>query len=124
MRSSPLLEIHEAIVQHRTIDAGHPDFEGHFPEFPLLPAVSQIDLVIDLISVQLGLDLICSAVEKAKFKAMLRPDASITIRVEGAGPQRARWLITGEGKIYSQGLIHFAPQANRSRKLRVESKAE
>ncbi len=102
------LTIDRTIIEKRKIGLDHPDFEGHFPNFPLLPAVSQIDIVVDLISSYLGRNVICCAVHKAKFKAMLRPETSITITVDGAGPAKARWSIVDGDIIYSQGLIHFA----------------
>ena len=56
-------------------------FEGHFPDQPVLPAVVQLAAVRLLASRQLGIRLIPTGVQRAKFKSIILPKMSMTIRL-------------------------------------------
>jgi len=56
-------------------------FEGHFPGQPVLPAVVQLAAVRLLASRQLGIELIPTGVQRAKFKSIILAEMSMTIRL-------------------------------------------
>jgi len=92
------------------IPATHPDFMGHFPGFPLLPAVSQIELIKNLVEQHLGLSIECVQVNKAKFKAMLRPNSDVQVELTFTGGSNVRWQIQDDSHVYSMGILQYRPK--------------
>ena len=87
----------------------HPHFRGHFEGFPILPGVTQVELVNDLLSHALAMPLIVRGVQKAKFMALLRPDAKIRAVVDYADGT-ARWSLHDQddpAAIYSRGTMLY-----------------
>lgn len=52
-------------------------FQGHFPDFPILPGVVQIHWVLHFARLHLGLDLPSAQEYQIKFKALIRPGESL-----------------------------------------------
>jgi len=63
-------------------DAGSAVFAGHFPEHPVLPAVTQILMARMTLEEALGGPLTLCAVVQAKFTAPLGPGEVIELRVQ------------------------------------------
>jgi hypothetical protein len=63
----------DRVLLEFTIPAESAYFDGHFPGFPLLPAVAQFELVIRLASRYLGTGLNVSRLKRIKFSNMVRP---------------------------------------------------
>jgi 3-hydroxymyristoyl/3-hydroxydecanoyl-(acyl carrier protein) dehydratase/predicted hotdog family 3-hydroxylacyl-ACP dehydratase len=59
-----------------------PGFQGHFPGNPLLPAVLQLAAARYGAGRLLGRPLTLSALEKVKFKGVVRPDDVIVLRLQ------------------------------------------
>jgi 3-hydroxyacyl-[acyl-carrier-protein] dehydratase len=56
-------------------------FDGHFPDYPILPAVLQV-LLAQMVAEQLvGKKMDFSSLTRAKFSEQLRPDMPIDVRV-------------------------------------------
>lgn len=56
-------------------------FAGHFPDYPILPAVLQV-LLAQMVAEQLvGKPMKFSSLTRAKFSEQLRPDMPIDVRV-------------------------------------------
>lgn len=55
-------------------------FSGHFPGYPILPAVLQLFLAQVLIEKQKGLKVRVTGIVKAKFLSEIRPDDRITVQ--------------------------------------------
>lgn len=70
-------------------------FDGHFPEFPILPAVAQIELVARFSSRYLGTSVRLSQIKRVKFSSIIKPDTSLLLKLE-------RKDKTISFKIYSQ----------------------
>lgn len=101
----------ESFTCQRLIEARHPDFEGHFENFPLLPAVSQIELIKELLECWLQKPLVCVGIKKAKFKAMLRPNTEVRVEIFAPQNGQARWTISRGEEIYSTGIFIFAQRS-------------
>ncbi len=86
----------------------HPDFDGHFPGYPVFPAVSQIDLVVDLLAEELGSPVKSRVVRRAKFRAMLLPESMVDLELTLLAKDRVRWLLRSDSNIYSQGELEFS----------------
>ncbi len=97
------------------IGAEHRDLEGHFPGFPLLPAVSQLGLVLKLLGAGLGAPVRLVRLERAKFSAMVRPGTRLALTVtlpppaEGVITVQARWRMVADDVVYSSGILVFLP---------------
>lgn len=55
-------------------------FQGHFPEFPIVPAIVQVLAAQQVAETGLGGPLRFGAVENAKFLMQIRPEQEITVR--------------------------------------------
>ena len=108
-----------------TFDAQHAVFAGHFPEHPVLPAVTQILMAQMTLEEALGGPLELAAVPQAKFTAPLGPDAVVELRVQ-PGRRAGLWDCTlgdctpGDctlgcaGRIASRFQIAFGASASKA----------
>lgn len=51
-----------------------PYFDGHFPGFPILPAVAQAEIILRLAAEHLGTNIGISEIKRIKFIKNIRPD--------------------------------------------------
>ena len=69
-----------------TIEFSVPDtipyFDGHFPEFPILPAIAQIELVIRFASHFFGIGIDISEIQRIKFSNLIRPFTPLALKLE------------------------------------------
>ena len=87
----------------------HPHLNGHFEGFPLLPAVSQLDIVQGLAEMLLDRPLQIIACTRAKFAAMLQPGRSFEITVTLTPlTSGGQWLMKDGGDIFSKGCFTYA----------------
>ncbi|HIE08112.1 MAG TPA: hypothetical protein EYP64_08710 [Desulfarculaceae bacterium] len=59
--------------------AGFVGFDGHFPDYPILPAMLQILFGIVVAEKILETDLVMKKLDKAKFMAQVKPDEIINV---------------------------------------------
>jgi 3-hydroxymyristoyl/3-hydroxydecanoyl-(acyl carrier protein) dehydratase len=57
-------------------------FDGHFPDFPIFPAVAQIELVARFASKYLGTSIALTEIKRVKFSSLIRPSASLLLKLE------------------------------------------
>jgi len=88
------------------IPATSPYFDGHFPQFSLLPAVAQTELVIRFASEYLGTSIDVAEFKRVKFTKFIRPNTSLLIRLE-KNERSVGFKIFSPGKesMYSSGSI-------------------
>jgi len=82
-------------------------FDGHFPGFPILPGVVQVDWAVELAREKLGLQGAFTGAENLKFVAIVKPGARPTLLLELAGG-RLRFSYHGAQRRYSSGVLVFA----------------
>jgi 3-hydroxyacyl-[acyl-carrier-protein] dehydratase len=87
-------------------------FAGHFPDYPILPAVVEILTVVALVGEAAGRRLRLVAVEDAKFLSPVRPDQELLVRcrersVKGKLCHEAQ--LTVGGTIAASLLLELAP---------------
>ena len=51
-----------------------PYFDGHFPEFPILPAVAQAEIILRLAAEHLGTGIEIAEIKRIKFTKKIRPN--------------------------------------------------
>lgn len=91
-------------------------FSGHFPGYPILPAVVQLIVAQLLIEEQQGHKIRVKSIEKAKFLSEVKPDDKITVQCVDAdknGIQRSKVKITSGDRQISSFVICFClPEEN------------
>jgi 3-hydroxymyristoyl/3-hydroxydecanoyl-(acyl carrier protein) dehydratase len=97
-----------------SIPAGSPYFDGHFPEFSLLPAVAQTELVIRFASEYLGTGIDVAEMKRVKFTKFIRPNVKFFMRLEKSEKSvRFKIFSPVEESVYSSGTISFNQEIER-----------
>jgi hypothetical protein len=93
-------------------------FQGHFPRFPIAPAVAQIDWAVHLAARHLGLPIASAPEFRAKFRKMMLPGSRITLSLRRAGPDSGFSFEYRDGlEVLSSGTIaRGAPMYDREYK--------
>ena len=81
-------------------------FDGHFPDFKLLPAVAQIDLLVHYAQKYFGLPLSTPNIKRFKFSDKILPDTTVIFKISfDSEKKRVSFEVCGEedGKSYSSG---------------------
>jgi len=82
-------------------------FDGHFPEYKLLPAVAQFEIVTRFARKYFGTQRYVPSIKRIKFVAPIRPDTKInlelTYKVEKSSVSFTMSDADVEGKTYSTG---------------------
>ncbi|MFO7814067.1 MAG: hypothetical protein R6V21_13965 [Pelovirga sp.] len=87
-----------------------PGFSGHFPDYPVLPAVLQSLLAQMLAEQIVGRDLRFKALQQAKFTRQVRPDELLDITVEcrqQEGMYRCQATLTAAGERAARFVLLF-----------------
>ena len=63
------------------LNANHPMYKGHFPEYPLLPGVVQVQLIQTLLEKSLRKNLSIISSKNIKFLGMINPNENTRIQV-------------------------------------------
>ena len=60
-------------------------FDGHFPGYPILPAVAQVDMVMRFASRYFGTGIGISEIRRIKFTNLVRPFTPLLLKLERNG---------------------------------------
>jgi hypothetical protein len=80
-------------------------FQGHFPAFPIAPAVAQIDWAVRLAARHLGLPTASAPEFRVKFRRMMLPGTRVTLSLRLAGPGSFRFEYRDGLEVLSSGTI-------------------
>jgi uncharacterized membrane protein len=87
-------------------------FDGHFPEFPILPAVAQIDLTTRFAAKYLGTGIGISQIRRVKFSSLIRPGAPLSLNLEKNDTSITFKLSSPDGEIvYSLGSLKLTEES-------------
>lgn len=82
-------------------------FDGHFPEFKLLPAVAQFEVVTRFSRKYFNTQRYVPAIKRIKFSNPIRPDTNVHLdleyRAEKSSVNFSMQDADIEGKVYSSG---------------------
>lgn len=87
-------------------------FSGHFPGYPLLPAVIQLLTAQVLIERLKGCGIKITSIKKAKFLSEVRPGDRINVKcadITADENQKSKVTITSGDKSVSSFAIYFCP---------------
>lgn len=91
------------------IPASSDFFDGHFPEYKLLPAVAQFEVVTRYSKKYFGTQRWVPSIKRIKFSAPIRPDTKIHLDLKyNAGKGTVTFNLADanvEGKVYSSGTF-------------------
>jgi len=81
-------------------------FDGHFPDYPILPAVAQIDIVVNFASQNFGTDIIISQIKRTKFLKVITPSLSLLLKLEKKDASlNFKMTDPDSSEVYSSGSI-------------------
>jgi len=89
------------------IAADHPFFEGHFPEFPVFPAVGQFALLAEALSILHGKKCEISTIPVAKFLNPIGPDTALSITLQPRGKNSADFTIYSAKGLVAKGKLQY-----------------
>lgn len=114
------LEPGKKIVAFKNVSANEPFFQGHFPEFPIMPGVLIVEALAQAAGIcanvgQEGDDKklgVFASIDEMKFKRQVVPGDVLRLEAEilsmKMGVVKAKVLATVEGKTAAEGEIKFA----------------
>ena len=84
--------------------------EGHFPGFPAVPGVAQIQWVMQIAHAMTGGDVVLERIEALKFKNILRPGELFHLSAEmSESGDRVAFRLWNETSLFSSGRCVLAP---------------
>ena len=96
--AGPLIRLEDGWSRVYTLPRTFSGFAGHFPNYPLVPAVVQVRMALLLIADACGVEPVLRELVQAKFMAPLAPEDAVEVRAHAQSPHRApfstRWACT------------------------------
>lgn len=87
--------------------------QGHFPEAPILPGVTQLDWAIQLAAEHWGTNTSVQTIEVLKFNDMILPKAQVTLTLERKRENCVIFKFSHADSSFSSGrLIYSHEQLN------------
>ena len=89
------------------IAADHPCFEGHFPGFPIFPAVAQLSLLAEALSLFEGKRCWIDSLSSAKFLKPVRPDTTVVVELKLRGENSADFALNSSDGLVAKGKLTY-----------------
>ncbi|BAJ04067.1 ApeI family dehydratase [Shewanella violacea] len=102
----------DAIIFRLFIAADLPFFNGHFPEQPVLPGVTQLDWAIRLGCQHFGYPKNIATLEVLKFQQLMLPDSEVTLEISENKPKTKLIFRYFDGdKRFASGRLTLATES-------------
>ena len=96
----------DTVVVEFSIPPGNLYFDGHFPDFSLLPALAQIELAVRFSSLHFGTGVHVRDMRRVKFTRYIRPDVPLRLKLKKDEENISfKILSPGEDEVYSTGNL-------------------
>lgn len=99
------------IVLEFVIPASSDFFDGHFPEYKLLPAVAQFEVITRFSRKYLGTQRYVPNIKRIKFSAPIKPNTKINLELSKNTTKGSVAFNMAdanvEGKVYSSGSFNY-----------------
>ncbi len=117
----------ERAVGIKNVSANEPFFEGHFPDYPVMPGVLIVEAIAQVGAVAMlslpelaGQIALFAGIEKVRFKRQVKPGDTIRLEVEMGKIRRSIGTGTGtatvDGEIACKGEFMFALMPDLARR--------
>lgn len=115
IRNEEILSRDETSVVMEFVIPGTSDFfDGHFPEYKLLPAVAQFEIITRFSRKYFGTQRYVPNIKRIKFSAPIRPETKIHLELtykKDKGSVAFNMADANvEGKVYSSGNFGVLPE--------------
>ncbi|APT74998.1 MULTISPECIES: 3-hydroxyacyl-ACP dehydratase FabZ [Marinitoga] len=93
------------IIAYKNVSVNEPFFQGHFPQYPIMPGVLIIEGLAQTAGLLLMKDLKDDAIplflgiDKARFKKEVRPGDKLVYEVELIQEKMGMYKLSGKGKV-------------------------
>jgi len=84
-----------------------PFFNGHFPDFPIMPAVAQIEMIGSLLQ-HTNWNAIIAGGRGLKFTGHIRPGDTLVIRVQRISSGGTSFSVENNATLVSKGFLQLA----------------
>ena len=116
----------ERAVGIKNVSANEPFFQGHFPEYPVMPGVLIVEAIAQVGAVAMlslpeltGQIALFAGIEKVRFKRQVKPGDTVRLEVEMDKIRRnigtGTGIATVDGEIACKGEFMFALVPDQSR---------
>jgi len=96
----------DSVTLEISIPDSSPYYDGHFPNFPILPAVAQIELVVRFASRFFGTCIALSGIKRSKFSNFIKPNSSLLLKLEKNNNDVIfKFVSHNDNIIYSSGIV-------------------
>lgn len=85
----------------------HRCFEGHFPGFPVFPAVGQLSLLTETISLRQGGACAIGSVPAVKFLRPITPGMAVYVELKSTGENCADFVIGCTEGLVAKGKVTY-----------------
>ena len=117
------------LVAVKNVTINEPFFQGHFPEYPVMPGVLQIEMIAQaaglmvLSAMEEGMadfDTILMSVENAKFRRLVQPGDQLRVETKLISRRRTMakvsGVVTADGEVTTEATMMFllVPKTARS----------
>lgn len=80
-------------------------FHGHFPDFPILPAVAQVKTIFDISKTVFSHSYYIKSAKRIKFTAFIRPNKELLLKLSIDEDKKLSFELYDENKKYSSGIF-------------------
>ncbi len=102
-----LLEGEAGFAAYWTFDAQEPFFQGHFPDFAVMPGVVQLGKAVQTAQTLAGQKLVLQDVKKMKFMRIIRPNERILFRLVRKSETLFQYEYLNGECVCSSGVLQF-----------------
>ena len=71
----------DALTLELSLSSDNPYYDGHFPDFPILPAVAQVELILRFSAEHLGTSIDAAKIQRIKFVNPVWPDTLFLLEI-------------------------------------------